>query len=77
VELYIHSPNTPSWRCAPLKNHRDNFTFALLYFTLQRWYSSLKSLLSLVVANLYCIRAVPGSSHGRDIYHYGVFSWSS
>jgi hypothetical protein len=26
VELYIHSPSTPSWRCAELK-HRDNFTF--------------------------------------------------
>jgi hypothetical protein len=26
VELYYHSPNTPSWRGAELK-HRDNFTF--------------------------------------------------
>jgi hypothetical protein len=26
VELYFHSPNTPSWRGAQL-NHRDNFTF--------------------------------------------------
>jgi hypothetical protein len=26
VELYLHSPNTPSWRDAHLK-HRDNFTF--------------------------------------------------
>jgi hypothetical protein len=26
VELYLHSPNTPSWRGAHLK-HRDNFTF--------------------------------------------------
>jgi hypothetical protein len=26
VELYLHSPNTPSWRGAQLK-HRDNFTF--------------------------------------------------
>jgi len=25
VELYLHSPNTPSWRGAHLK-HRDNFT---------------------------------------------------
>jgi hypothetical protein len=25
VELYFHSPNTPSWRGAQLK-HRDNFT---------------------------------------------------
>jgi hypothetical protein len=26
VELYLHSPNTPSWRGAQLK-HRDSFTF--------------------------------------------------
>jgi len=26
VELYIHSPNTPSWRGAQLK-HGDSFTF--------------------------------------------------
>jgi hypothetical protein len=29
VELYLHSPNTPSWRGAQLK-HRDNFTFTFL-----------------------------------------------
>jgi hypothetical protein len=30
VELYFHSPNTPSWRGAQLKKkHRDNFTFTL------------------------------------------------
>jgi hypothetical protein len=28
VELYLNSPNTPSWRGAQLK-HRDNFTFTL------------------------------------------------
>jgi hypothetical protein len=27
VELYFHSPNTPSWRSAQLK-HRDNFTLS-------------------------------------------------
>jgi hypothetical protein len=26
VELYLHSPNMPSWRGAELK-HRSNFTF--------------------------------------------------
>jgi hypothetical protein len=30
VELYLHSPNTPSWRDA--QKHRDNFTFT---FTLK------------------------------------------
>jgi hypothetical protein len=28
VELYLHFPNTPSWRGAQLK-HRDDFTFYL------------------------------------------------
>jgi len=28
LELYLHSPNTPSWRGAQLKKKlRDNFTF--------------------------------------------------
>jgi hypothetical protein len=30
VELYFHSPNTPSWRGAQLK-HRDNCTLPYLY----------------------------------------------
>jgi hypothetical protein len=29
VEVYLHSPDTPSWCGAQLK-HRDNFTFTLL-----------------------------------------------
>jgi hypothetical protein len=29
VELYFHSPNTPSWHDAQLK-HRDNFTFTFI-----------------------------------------------
>jgi hypothetical protein len=28
VELHFHSSNTPSWRGAQLKKHRDNFAFA-------------------------------------------------
>jgi hypothetical protein len=31
VELYLHFPNTPSWRAAQLK-HRDNFTFIFIVF---------------------------------------------
>jgi hypothetical protein len=31
VELYLHYPNTPSWRGAQLK-HRDNFNFYILTF---------------------------------------------
>jgi hypothetical protein len=31
AELYLHSPNTPSWRGAQLK-HRDDFTFTLSYY---------------------------------------------
>jgi hypothetical protein len=30
VELYFHSPSTPSWRDAQLK-HRDNFTFTFTF----------------------------------------------
>jgi hypothetical protein len=30
VGLYLHSPNTPSWRGAQLK-HRDNFTFTFTF----------------------------------------------
>jgi len=30
VELYLHSPNAPSWSGAQLKKHRDNFTFTFL-----------------------------------------------
>jgi hypothetical protein len=30
VELYLHSPNTPSWRGAQLKKHRDNLNFTFL-----------------------------------------------
>jgi hypothetical protein len=29
VELYLHSPNTRSWRGAQKKEHGDNFTFTL------------------------------------------------
>jgi hypothetical protein len=36
VELYLHSPNTPLWRGAQLKKHRDNFTF-LYYNCLPAW----------------------------------------
>jgi hypothetical protein len=31
VELYLHSPNKPSWRGALLKKHRDNFTFTFTF----------------------------------------------
>jgi hypothetical protein len=27
VGLYLHSPNSPSWRGAHLRGYRDNFTF--------------------------------------------------
>jgi hypothetical protein len=37
MELYLHSPNTPSWRGAQLK-HRDNFifTWTLIFSFLKR-----------------------------------------
>jgi hypothetical protein len=33
VELYLYSPNMPSWRDAQLKKHRDNFTVYIFTFT--------------------------------------------
>jgi hypothetical protein len=30
VELYFHTPSTPSWRCGYFK-HRDNFTFTVTF----------------------------------------------
>jgi hypothetical protein len=39
VELYLHSPNMPSWHGAQFKKkHRDNFTCTLPYLTLQGLY---------------------------------------
>jgi hypothetical protein len=38
VELYLYSPNTPSWRGAQLK-HRDTFTFTITYFTVLQYAS--------------------------------------
>jgi hypothetical protein len=39
VELYFHSPNTPSWRGAQFKKHKDNFTvYFLSYKYLARWH---------------------------------------
>jgi len=35
VGLYIHSPNTSSWRGAQLK-HRDNFTFTFTFTSVQQ-----------------------------------------
>jgi hypothetical protein len=31
MELYLHFPNTSSWRGAQLKNYRDNFTFTFTF----------------------------------------------
>jgi hypothetical protein len=47
MELYLHSPNAPSWSGAQL-NHRDNFTFYLYRLcwwscTTWRWHSDWES----------------------------------
>jgi hypothetical protein len=47
VELYLHSPNTPSWRGAQLK-HRENLTF--LRFTTM--YLRVRSICDLFHSNL-------------------------
>jgi len=64
VALYLHSPNTPSWRGAQLK-HRDNFTFTFAYVIVpdtSLWMTrSHKFVLHLLLAGmlsccvLYCI----------------------
>jgi hypothetical protein len=41
MEIYIYSPNTPSWRGAQLK-HRDNFYFNVMTKTLRQNYSVVK-----------------------------------
>jgi len=42
VELYLHSPNTPSWCGTQLKKHRDNFTFTFTFiFTFTFTFTSL------------------------------------
>jgi hypothetical protein len=34
VEIYLHSPNTPSWRGAQvIRKHRDNLTFYFTFYT--------------------------------------------
>jgi hypothetical protein len=33
VELYLHSPNTPSWHGAQLKKHRDPVGLGIFLFT--------------------------------------------
>jgi hypothetical protein len=38
VELYIHTPNTPSLHGAQLKKHRDNFTFTFTFTPLKDKY---------------------------------------
>jgi hypothetical protein len=52
VELYLHSPDTPSWRGAKLK-HRDN-TFTKGYY--------LKSCLSLKLSKITRLLMEPGGS---------------
>jgi hypothetical protein len=43
VELYIHFPNTPSWRGAQLK-HRDNFTFTFTFTFIFDYHTILRAL---------------------------------
>jgi hypothetical protein len=61
VELYLHFPNTASWRGAPLK-HRDNFTFTfiprrLLFITIGlQSYWWINALMSYVKSQTYTMR---------------------
>jgi hypothetical protein len=63
VELYFHSPNTPSWRGAQLK-HRDNFTLplqclALLLLLFEVPVSIVNPLTSYLDYDLSCCSSVP------------------
>jgi hypothetical protein len=40
MELYLHSPNTPSWHGAQLK-FRDNFTFTFVIANIKELLSSI------------------------------------
>jgi hypothetical protein len=50
VEIYLHSPNMPSWRGAQLK-HRENFTF---YLYLLEFNYRIIRVCELQVDNLFC-----------------------
>jgi len=49
VELYLHYPNMPSWRGAQFtkKERRDNFTFYIIFMTVNVSIVSFKLLISL------------------------------
>jgi hypothetical protein len=42
MELYLHSPNTPSWRGGQLK-HRDSFTFIFYLYNPSVWLGDLRN----------------------------------
>jgi hypothetical protein len=42
VEIYLHSPNTPSWRCALLKEAQGQL---YLYFTTKKYIKADKSVI--------------------------------
>jgi hypothetical protein len=50
VELYLNSPNTPSWRGAQ-GEHRDNFTFTVTFFN--------NNILVLKISRIYTTRLFP------------------
>jgi hypothetical protein len=60
VELYLHSPNMPSWRGTQLK-HRENFTF---YVHGVKWYCGFEFLMVHDICSCkgsYCI------GHGKEV----------
>jgi hypothetical protein len=64
VELYLHSPNTPSWRGAQ-REHRDNFTFTFYEGDfVRRYVDKLHNFqyISLVVISIF-VEAFKGKRH--------------
>jgi hypothetical protein len=62
VELYIHPPNTPSWRGAQLK-HRDNFTFTVYPLTLGSLHAQSSSIIAVWVTESHHCEVLPWKLH--------------
>jgi hypothetical protein len=66
VELYLHSPNTPSWLGSQLKEkHRDKFTFDL---TLERFPTEI-----ILLSLSFCCCCYCGSYLYQGIWSYFLF----
>jgi hypothetical protein len=76
VELYLYSPNTPSWRDTQFKKkHRDNFTFPLcvmvgLCGSILFW-TEIQNGSRYYVSDLMCCMQEMNNGHGVSVRPYG------